>query len=102
MRTLDRPLGRDGVSRFDSVERRLLEPKFGGAKTYPVMRSGARLCTWAPPPPVTPVVPDWALTTLCEAGRLRPVFERVAPAARSVQFFTESLILAQDERWRRA
>src|SRR5579884_1764324 len=42
-----------------------------------------------------------ALTTLCEAGRLRPVTGPVAKATRLQQFFTESLILAQDERWRR-
>ena len=42
-------LGRESVSRFE--RRRSVGPRglaTGGAKTYPVNRSGARLCTGAP------------------------------------------------------
>src|ERR1700733_940593 len=41
-----------------------------------------------------PLRRNWYSTTLCEAGRLGGLLIE--------QFFTESLILAQDERWRRA
>src|SRR5436309_9286081 len=113
MRTL-RPIPRSRcVSRFDAVARPPLRASIGGARLKPRHASRAPLVYIGSPredagawslqgqargPPTVPrweppLMADRTATTLCEAGRrTRPV----------LQFFTESLILAQDERWRRA